>query len=63
MKTLKREGHGVRYLGHRMKITSKLGYPTLKNYHSKLMEQLKIFYDKQKLKQYMTITSSLQKAL
>jgi hypothetical protein len=35
-----------------MKITSTLGYTTQQNYHSK-DGAIKVFYDKQKLKQYM----------
>jgi hypothetical protein len=35
METEKKEGHGVRYSGHRMKITSTLAYSTQQNYHSK----------------------------
>jgi hypothetical protein len=37
-----------------MKITSTLGYSTQESYHSKIDEAIKVFYDKQKLKQYMT---------
>jgi hypothetical protein len=46
------------YFGHRMKIISALGYSSQDNYHSK-----KIFYNKQKLKQYITTKPPLQKIL
>jgi hypothetical protein len=46
-----------------MKVTSALGYSTQKNYHSKIDEAIKIFHDKQKLKQYMITKPPLQKIL
>jgi hypothetical protein len=39
METLKQEEQGVKYFGHRMKITSTPGYSTQQNYHPKQMEQ------------------------
>jgi hypothetical protein len=45
-----------------MKITSTLGYSTQQNYH-KIDGAIKVFHDKQKLKQYMTIKPPLQKIL
>jgi hypothetical protein len=44
-----------------MKITSILGYFTQQNYHSKIDGTIKVFHDKQKLKQYMTTKSPLQR--
>jgi hypothetical protein len=48
-----------------MKITSTLGYSTQQNYHSKFKIDgaIKAFYNKQKLKQYMTTKPILQKIL
>jgi hypothetical protein len=42
------------------KKTSTLGYSTHQNYH-KNRWKIKVFHDKQKLQQYMTIKPSLQK--
>jgi hypothetical protein len=44
-------------------ITSTLGYSTQENCHSKIAGEIKIFHNKQKLKQYMTTKLSLQKIL
>jgi hypothetical protein len=46
-----------------MKITSTLGYSTQQNYHSKIDGAIKVFHDKQKLKQYMTTRPPLKKIL
>jgi hypothetical protein len=46
-----------------MKITSTLGNSTQQNYHSKIDGTMKVFHDKQKLKQYMTTKPPLQKIL
>jgi hypothetical protein len=45
-----------------MKITSTLGYSTQQNCHSK-DGTIKVFHDKQKLKQYVTTKPPLQKIL
>jgi hypothetical protein len=45
-----------------MKITSTLGYSTQQNYN-KIGGTIKVFHDKQKLKQYMTTKPPLQKIL
>jgi hypothetical protein len=45
-----------------MKITSTQGYPTQQNYHSKLTA-IKIFHNKQKLKQYVNTKPPPQKIL
>jgi hypothetical protein len=37
-----------------MKITSTQGYPIQQNYHSKIDGAIKVFHDKQKVKQYVT---------
>jgi hypothetical protein len=37
-----------------MKIVSTLGYSIQQNFHSKIDGAIKVFHDKQKLKQYMT---------
>jgi hypothetical protein len=42
-----------------MKIASTLGYSTQQNYHSN--GAIKVFHDKQKLKQYLTTKPQLQK--
>jgi hypothetical protein len=44
-----------------MGITSALGYSTQKNYHSKIDRGIKLFQDKQKLKEYLTTKPPLQK--
>jgi hypothetical protein len=46
-----------------MKIISALGYSPQQNYHSKLTRVVKIFHDKQKLKEYKATKSPLQKIL
>jgi hypothetical protein len=46
-----------------MKTASTLGYSTQQNYHSKIDGAIKVFHDKQKLKQYMTTKPPLQKIL
>jgi hypothetical protein len=46
-----------------MKTTSTLVYSTQQNYHSKIDGAIKVFHDKQKLKQYMTTKPPLQKIL
>jgi hypothetical protein len=46
-----------------MKVTLTLGYSIQQNYHSKIDGGIKVFHDKQKLKQYMTTKSPLQKIL
>jgi hypothetical protein len=46
-----------------MKIISTLGYSTQLNYHSKKDGAIKVFQDKQKLKQYVTTKPRLQKIL
>jgi hypothetical protein len=45
-----------------MKITSTLGYSTQQNCHQNY-RAIKVFHDKQKLKQYMTTKPPLQKIL
>jgi hypothetical protein len=50
-------------LRHGIKITSTLGYFTQQNYHSKIDGAIKVFHDKQKLKQHMTTKPPLQKIL
>jgi hypothetical protein len=46
-----------------MKITSTLGYFTQQNYHSKIDGAIKVFHNKQKLKQYMTTKPPPRKIL
>jgi hypothetical protein len=46
-----------------MKIISTLEYSTQQNYHSKIDGAMKVFHDKQKLKQCMTTNPPLQKIL
>jgi hypothetical protein len=46
-----------------MTITSALRYSTQQNYHSKFNGAIKMFYDEQKLKQYITTKSPTQKIL
>jgi hypothetical protein len=46
-----------------MKITSILGYFTQQNYSFKIDGAIKVFHDKQKLKQYMTTKPPLQTIL
>jgi hypothetical protein len=46
-----------------MKITSTLGYSTQQNLSLKIDGAIKVFHDKQKLKQYMTTKPPQQKIL
>jgi hypothetical protein len=46
-----------------MKITSTLGYSTQQKLSSKIDGAIKVFHDKQKLKQCMTTKPQLQKIL
>jgi hypothetical protein len=46
-----------------MKITSTLGYSTQQKLSFKIDGVIKVFHDKQKLKQYMTTKPPLQKIL
>jgi hypothetical protein len=46
-----------------MKITSTPGYSNQQKYHSKIDGTIKVFHDKQKLKQYITTKLPLQKIL
>jgi hypothetical protein len=46
-----------------MKITSTLGYSTQQSYHPNIDGAIKVFHDKQKLKQYKTTKPPLQKIL
>jgi hypothetical protein len=46
-----------------MRIISALGYSTQQNYHSKNDGGIKVFHNKQKLRQYMITKPPLQKVL